>query len=270
MNVRPAAVAGTFYPADPALLAATVDALLAEARVGHGPERAPPKALILPHAGYVYSGPTAARGYVSVRARAEEIERVVVIGPAHRVDVAGVAAAGVDGFATPLGTVPVDVAALEAVPSVASSPLAHAREHCLEVHLPFLQRMFPGAKVIPLVTRGPASEVARVLEALWGGAETLVVISSDLSHYLPYAAARAIDEDTAQRIEALDPRGLDPERACGAAAIDGLLEVARARGLRIERLDLRSSGDTAGRRDEVVGYGAFGFHEPGSDAGGRA
>ena len=269
-SVRPPAVAGSFYPADPGALGALVDRLLAEAsagRPGGGGDGTCPKALIVPHAGYVYSGPIAAAAFARVADAASRIQRVVMIGPAHRVYVDGLAWPGAARLRTPLGELAVDVEAIRGLPGVGAHPVAHAREHSLEVMLPFLQRLAPHAKVVPLIgSLAPAAEVGHVLEALWGGAETLIVISSDLSHYLPYREGRARDEHTAARIVDLDV-GLSGEEACGAVGINGLLWVARRRRMRVERIDLRSSGDTAGPRDEVVGYGAFALHEAAPTAG---
>ncbi len=265
-SVREPAVAGSFYPAEAAELGTLVDRLLAAvpARTGGCPEalpRASPRALIVPHAGYVYSGPVAAAAFARVAAHGERIERVVMIGPAHRVPVEGLVWPGVARLRTPLGEVDVDVDALRDLPGVAAHPAAHAREHSLEVMLPFLQRIAPRAKVVPLLgTDVPADEVGRVLEALWGGPEALIVISSDLSHHLPYREARARDEHTAARIVGLDD-SISGDEACGAVGVNGLLRLARRRRMRVELVDLRSSGDTAGPRDEVVGYGAFALHE---------
>jgi hypothetical protein len=266
-SVRPPAVAGSFYPAEPGALGALVDRLLAEATADGADLKAPPKALIVPHAGYVYSGPIAAAAFARIAARARDLERVVIVGPAHRVFVRGLAWPGAARLRTPLGEVAVDVAAIHeisairALPAVAAHPAAHAREHSLEVMLPFLQRLAPRAKIVPLIVGdAPAADVGRVLEALWGGPETLIVISSDLSHYHPYAEGRARDERTAARITSLDTP-LSGEEACGAAGINGLLWVARRKRMRVEQVDLRSSGDTAGPREEVVGYGAFALHE---------
>jgi AmmeMemoRadiSam system protein B len=270
-SVREPAVAGSFYPAEAAALGELVDRLLATvpARTGGRPEALPgglpgaflPKGLIVPHAGYVYSGPIAAAAFARVAAHGEHIARVVMIGPAHRVPVEGLVWPGVARLRTPLGEVEVDVAAIEALPGVTAHPAAHAREHSLEVILPFIQRIAPRAKVVPLIgTDAPAEEVGRVLEALWGGPETLIVISSDLSHHLPYREARARDEHTAARIVGLED-SLVGDDACGAVGVNGLLWLARRRRMRVELLDLRSSGDTAGARDEVVGYGAFALHE---------
>lgn len=258
-GIRPPAVAGLFYPAGRAELAATVDALLTEARPAPRDAR-PPKAIVAPHAGYVYSGPIAASAYALLAPAAERITRVVIVGPAHRVWLTGLASPGASAMRTPLGEVAVDVAALDAAGAPAH-PAAHAREHSLEVQLPFLQRLLPRAHVIPLVVGAArAAEVGTVLEALWGGDETAIVVSSDLSHYLPYAVARAVDAETAARVVALDDT-LAGEQACGAAGINGLTWAARRRGMRAAVVDLRSSGDTAGGREEVVGYGAFAFYE---------
>lgn len=261
---RPAAVAGSFYPGNPRALAAEVTAYLAAATAPQAIAR-PPKAIIAPHAGYQYSGAIAASGYARIAPLAGGVERVVLAGPAHRAYVRGVAIPSADEFATPLGAVPLDregLAAARRFPFVEVSERAHALEHSLEVHLPFLQAALGAFRLVPLVVGDAApEEMAALLEALWGGAETLVVVSSDLSHYLPYDAARERDRRTARAIVALDAR-LVPEEACGAAPINGLLLLARRLGLEPELLDLRNSGDTAGGRDRVVGYGAFAFHRP--------
>jgi AmmeMemoRadiSam system protein B len=266
LNTRPAAVAGTFYPADASALRGAVDRLLAEA--GPAPrEAAAFKALIVPHAGYVYSGPIAAAAYARVAAAAAGIRRVVLLGPAHRVPFRGLALPGVDEFATPLGRVAVDAAGAAAarrLPQVADNVLAHAAEHSLEVQLPFLQRVLGDFGLVPLVVGGATGEsVAAVLDLLWGGPETLIVVSSDLSHFHPYREAQALDRSTANTILELAPR-LDHEEACGATPVNGLLLAARRRGLVPELLDLRNSGDTAGDRRQVVGYAAFGFTAAGA------
>ena len=260
-TVRPAAVAGTFYPGEPAALAAEISTYLAEAEA---PPGAAPKAIIAPHAGYMYSGPIAASVYARLKPLAGRVRRVVLLGPAHRVWVEGVAVPSTGAFASPLGEAALDRAAIDSLRDFAFvevSDRAHAHEHSLEVHLPFLQAVLGPFALVPVVV-GDASpaEVARLLEALWGGEETLVVVSSDLSHYLPYEAARRRDHDTARAILDLEAT-LVPEEACGAAPINGLLTLARARGLRVEGIDLRNSSDIAGGRDRVVGYGAFAFHE---------
>lgn len=261
-SIRPAAVAGSFYPGDAAGLAAEVAAYLAE--VGTRAAGHAPKAIIAPHAGYMYSGPVAASAYARLAPLRGRISRVVLAGPAHRVYVRGAAVPDADAFASPLGPVPVDragIAALRALPFVESSPRAHALEHSLEVHLPFLQSVLGDFSLVPVVV-GDASpaQMAQLLEAVWGGEETCVVVSSDLSHYHPYAAAQALDRETCDRILRFEA-DIEPDAACGAAPINGLLQLARSRGLRAELLDLRSSGDTAGGRDRVVGYASFAFHE---------
>lgn len=253
-EVRPAAVAGRFYPGSRDELARTVDALLAAAPAGPCP-----KAIIAPHAGYVYSGPIAAS--VFARVRGQRIERVILVGPAHREFVDGLAWPKAARMATPLGEIDVDVDAIAALPELRANPSAHAREHCLEVELPFVQTIAPGAKVVPLIASRATPELGGgVLERLWGGPETLIVISSDLSHYHPYAEAQAKDRNTIDQILAMRPT-LDGDQACGAAGINGLSWLAAKKQLRVELVDLRNSGDTAGSRDEVVGYGALAYYE---------
>jgi len=261
LSIRPTAVAGMFYPEAAIVLAREVDRLLAS--VTRSP-LARPKAIIVPHAGYVYSGPVAASIYAPIAALRGTIARVVLLGPTHRVAVAGLALPASRAFATPLGMVQLDqqaIAALAGLPQVIVSDAAHAQEHSLEVQLPFLQRVLGDFSLLPLAV-GEASPhaVAQVLERLWGGDETLIVVSSDLSHYLPYAAARLLDTQTAQRIVDLDP-AINHRQACGATPVNGLLLAARQYGLRVELLDLRNSGDTVGDKARVVGYGAFAFCE---------
>lgn len=262
-SIRPAAVAGSFYPGDPSALAAEVAAYLAEAPTSRAPATAP-KAIIAPHAGYMYSGAIAGSIYARLAPLRGVVRRVVLAGPAHRVYVSGVAIPSAHAFASPLGSVPLDLEALamlRGLDFVEVSDKAHALEHSLEVHLPFLQSVLGEFKLVPLVV-GDAStrDMARLLAMLWGGAETLIVVSSDLSHYLPYDAARGRDSDTARAIVGLDA-SLAPDEACGAAPINGLLQAAREHGLVAEMVDLRNSGDTAGGLDRVVGYGAFAFTE---------
>jgi len=256
MKARQAAVAGLFYPAEAATLEYDVAALLAAAP--EGDEGA--KAIIVPHAGYQYSGPTAACAYRLLESRRESIRRVVLLGPAHRVYLQGMALPSVDAFTTPLGDVPIDTAAVKQALELAGMQIsdeAHAAEHSLEVHLPFLQAVLDDFQLVPIVVGVcPAGEVASVLEALWGGDETLIVISSDLSHFHAYDDARAIDANTTARIEARDA-AIHGEEACGAYALNGLLLAAKARGLKVRTLDLRNSGDTAGDKRQVVGYGAY-------------
>jgi AmmeMemoRadiSam system protein B/AmmeMemoRadiSam system protein A len=265
--VREPAVAGTFYPRETEALRAEVDAFVERgaARLGATPG-AWPKALIVPHAGYVYSGPVAGTAYATLRPARGHVRRIVLIGPAHRVPLRSLALPEAEVLRTPLGDLLVDERLERLVPWVPHSDVAHAFEHSLEVQLPFVLRVLgPDVTVAPFVV-GAATpeEVARVLEALWGGRETVVLVSSDLSHYLPYDRARTVDRDTAERIVAREVE-IDGEQACGARAIAGLSLVARRRGLRVRVLDLRTSGDTAGRRDEVVGYGAFAYEEPHAD-----
>lgn len=258
-SVRPAAVAGRFYPGDAATLAAEVDAMLAAAPAPAGPR---PKALIVPHAGYVYSGPIAATAYRQLAGH-PPARRVVLVGPCHFVGLRGLALPDADAVATPLGTIRLDadgVRRAAALPQVCVSAEAHAREHSLEVQWPFLQRCLgPGFTLVPLVV-GQASPaaVAGVLEALWGDEHTLIVISTDLSHYLPYADARALDEATARSILAGDG-GFDGDQACGAHGLRGFMVAARGHGLVPRLLDLRNSGDTAGDRRRVVGYASFAY-----------
>ena len=259
-NIRPAAVAGTFYPGQSAVLMRDIKTLLGRAE-SHAPQLTP-KALIVPHAGYIYSGPIAASAYALLKPLAAAIHRVVLLGPTHRVAIRGLALPGADAFSTPLGTVQVDqegVHQIAALPQVTVSPQAHALEHSLEVQLPFLQVLLPEFKLLPLaVGMASAEEVAEVLDTLWGGPETLIVISSDLSHFLPYEAAQRTDSATAQTI--LDLRlPITHEHACGGTPVNGLLLAARKHGLTPHLLDLRNSGDTAGTPDNVVGYGAFAF-----------
>lgn len=259
-RVRPAAVAGRFYPGDATTLAAVVDDALAHAPAPTGP---PPKALVVPHAGYPYSGPVAATGYRTLVAARDTVRRVVLVGPAHFVGIRGVAVSSADAFVTPLGEIPVDTAARDALlrlPGVVVDDHAHAPEHSLEVHLPFLQRALAELTLVPLVV-GAADPrtVAAVLDAVWGGPETLIVVSSDLSHYLDHDTATRRDRTTAAAIVAGQGDALDGHDACGAVPLRGLLLAAREHGLHATLLDLRTSGDTAGDRARVVGYGAFAF-----------
>ncbi|MDJ0850354.1 MAG: AmmeMemoRadiSam system protein B [Myxococcota bacterium] len=258
-RTRPAAVAGLFYPGEPGELRQTVRACVAEGRErAAGPS---PKALIVPHAGYVYSGPVAGSAYALLEPLRDRVRRVVLLGPAHRVALRGLALPTAARFSTPLGDVALDPAAGTALADLAQVEAwdaPHAEEHSLEVQLPFLQELLDDFVLVPLVVGdATAPEVAEVLERLWGGPETLIVVSSDLSHYYDYATARQLDRETTRAIERLEPEALDAESACGRVPVRGLLVVARERGLRVRTLDLRSSGDTAGPRDQVVGYGAY-------------
>ena len=260
-RIRPAAVSGSFYPRQPEALAQEVAALLGAAKQR---QSVIPKALIAPHAGYIYSGPVAANAYARLEPARGQIKRVVLLGPAHFVAVQGLALPDADGFVTPLGMVPLDepsVEMLSRLPQVLQSKPAHAREHSLEVHLPFLQTVLEKFTLVPLaVGDATPEEIADVLDLVWGGEETLIVVSSDLSHYLPYETARRVDQATAQAI--LDLReSVSHQQACGATPVNGLLLAAQRRCLTPELLDLRNSGDTAGDRSRVVGYAAFAFNE---------
>ena len=261
LTVRPAAVAGLFYPGAPPALKASVRALL-DAAPQPAADAECPKALIVPHAGYIYSGPIAASAYARLIPGRSLIRRVVLLGPVHRVPIRGLALPGADSFVTPLGAVAVDAGAaarLRAMRQVDESEAAHSLEHSLEVQLPFLQTMLEEFTLVPLaVGDASPSEVAEVIERVWGGPETLIVVSSDLSHYHPYERAAEIDRSTADDILALADT-LDHQQACGATPINGFALCARRHGLVPELLDLRNSGDTAGEKSRVVGYAAFAF-----------
>ena len=259
-TIRPAAVAGMFYPDNPIVLKQTLVGLLADAKVT-GLSRSP-KALIVPHAGYIYSGAVAASAYARLGELRGRIRRVVLLGPTHRVYVRGLALPEADRFATPLGEVQLDregMQLLSALPQVSQSAAAHQMEHSLEVQLPFLQQVLGDFQLLPLaVGEATAAEVAEVLEKVWGGDETLIVISSDLSHFLPDALARKVDGETVDAILALNPH-LNHEQACGATPVNGLLLAARKHGLHPVVLDVRNSSQTVGDPDRVVGYAAFAF-----------
>lgn len=256
--IRKPAVAGSFYPGAPDALRAAVAGFLAAARASGAP---PPKAIIAPHAGYIYSGPIAASAYARIAPRAPVVRRVVLLGPAHRVGFRGIALPGVDAFETPLGTIPLDkdaIALIEPLPQVVTRADAHAAEHSLEVHLPFLQQVLGAFALVPLVVgQAEPAEIEQVIETLWGGEETLIVVSSDLSHYHNYATASRMDRSTSAAIEAMTPERIGHDDACGRLPIAGLLRAAARHGLHAETIDLRNSGDTAGPRDAVVGYGAY-------------
>lgn len=258
-QIREAAVAGLFYPDDALLLQQQVDQLLAS----ESPTLDHPKALIVPHAGYIYSGPSAASAYAQLIPLRDRIKRVVLLGPAHRIGFSGLAASSAQYFATPLGVIPIDQAGLDSVlmlPQIHIRDDAHREEHSLEVQLPFLQTVLDNFRLIPLLVGDASAEaVAEVLEQLWGGDDTLIVVSSDLSHYHDYETARVLDTATSRAIEQLRPDDIQYDQACGRNPINGLLVAARHHHLNAVTLDLRNSGDTAGPRDRVVGYGAYGF-----------
>ena len=275
-QVRQAAVAGAFYPGSKEILFTEVNSLLhsagqekthtSTATTAH-PDRTSaesiPKAIIVPHAGYIYSGPIAASAYSRLSKASDIIKRVILLGPVHRVPVRGMALPGAEYFETPLGRIPVDqesAASIKHLPQVVVSPAVHAEEHSLEVQLPFLQSVLKSFTVLPLaVGDATPQEVAEVLELVWGGEETLIVVSSDLSHYLPYQDAQIVDAETAQHILELHS-SLNHRQACGGTPVNGLLLAAKHHDLCAELLDLRNSGDTAGDKSRVVGYAAFAFN----------
>ena len=253
-------VAGLFYPADSQALSTAVRQYLQEV---HTSVQEKPKALLVPHAGYLYSGPVAASAYAQLTPYRDQITRVLLFGPSHRMPFRGLVYSRAEAFLTPLGPVPVDLQAYEALadlPQVRPDETPFAGEHCLEVQLPFLQQVLKDFRILPfLVGEATAESVTQIMERLWDGEETLILISSDLSHYLDYEQARRLDLQTSRAIEALQPEAIGVEQACGRNPLRGLLVAAKRHGLRPQRLDLRNSGDTAGPRDRVVGYAAYAF-----------
>ena len=270
-SVRAPAVAGSFYPADPAELTTVVDTYLRQSVARHTvpPSPSQPKAIIAPHAGYRYSGAVAASAYALLESASTKIRRVVLIGPAHRTPVAGLALPSETSFATPLGEVPVDAAAFAQIGGfdfVDVVSEAHHFEHAIEVHLPFLQHLLDAFAIVPLLAGDvTADQVRQLVNCLWGGGETLFVISSDLSHFHDYETASRMDAETSAAIARLDANGVGEGQACGRIPIQGLLMAAGDRNLTAQIVDVRNSGDTAGGRDEVVGYGAYAF-SPETDA----
>ena len=262
-RVRPPAVAGLFYPDDAGELREAVLGYI-ESSPSRGLPTRRPKALIVPHAGYPYSGPVAASAYRLLRDSRAPIRHVVMLGPSHRVPMRGLAVPSVDAFATPLGEVPLDVRhrqRLRELGLVGVSDAPHAAEHSLEVQLPFLQVALGVFDILPIaIGLAPPDQVARALDGAWNGPDTLIMVSSDLSHYHTSEEARLLDAQSTQAI--LERRSdLPDEQACGARAINGLMQVARRRNLQIELLDQRNSGDTAGDRSRVVGYGSYALYE---------
>ena len=262
IKVRPSAIAGTFYPYPRQTLEKEVNAMLEVSKpAAHSPV---PKALIVPHAGYIFSGSTAALAYARLSSARDTIRRVVLLGPVHRVPVRGLALPGADAFETPLGEIEVDqsaIASIAGLPQVVTSSAAHAMEHSLEVQLPFLQTVLADFKLVPLaVGDATADEVAEVLDVLWGGEETLIVISSDLSHFLPYFVAKSVDCETVQKI--LDMQGgITHEQACGGTPINGFLVSAKRHKMLPQLLGMCNSGDTTGDKSRVVGYASLAFME---------
>lgn len=261
--IRPPAVAGTFYPANPDVLRDVIEQDLAQATPAS--DISVPKVLIVPHAGYIYSGPIAASAFVLLEPYRQSIKRVVIIGPSHRVGFTGVAISNADFFDTPLGAIAVDKVAQARLSEIAGVHIideAHAAEHSLEVQLPFLQFMLDKFTIVPIVAGDADPQlIAKIIETLWGGSETLIVISSDLSHFHQYQTARQLDQATSQAILDLDVNAVDSQHACGCVGIKGLLAFAQHHPLEATVLDMRNSGDTAGSKDSVVGYGAYLFTE---------
>ena len=256
-SVRPTAVAGLFYPDEVEKLSASVHDYVNQASAS---DVSAPAAIIAPHAGYVYSGPIAGTAYRSLTSVAHKVSRVVLLGPSHRVGFAGIALSSAEAYASPLGPVNIDTDCqrrLAELPGVVTLDAAHAQEHSLEVHLPFLQTVIQDFQLVPLVVGDATPEqVANVIESVWTGDDTLVVVSTDLSHYHSYADAARLDRETTDAIERQEAQ-IAPQQACGCRPLNGLLQVAAKRQLGITTLDLRNSGDTAGTRDRVVGYGAY-------------
>ena len=273
--IRQTAVAGMFYPDNPGELQTTIDHYLREAKASRKAvhsqrdtqkdqqEIQTPKALIVPHAGYIYSGPVAASAYARLEASRDIIRRVILLGPSHRVAFTGMAVSSADYFATPLGSIPIDKQAIHEIVSLTQVQLidqAHSQEHSLEVQLPFLQRVLDDFTLVPIVVGDADPEsVGTVLETLWGGPETVIVISSDLSHYHSYVTAQQMDRRTSNAIESMHPDDIHYDDACGRNPVNGLLVAAKKHGLHAKTVDLRNSGDTAGPKDQVVGYGAYVF-----------
>jgi len=260
--IRQPAVAELFYPGNAHELGEMVDGFLRQV-VPSLPTT--PKAIIAPHAGYIYSGPIAASVYAELAKSADCIKTVVILGPSHRVAFHGLAVSDADCFSTPLGLIPLDKAIIQDLLShnlVTTLNQAHQLEHSLEVHLPFLQKIYNKIRIVPIVV-GDAStqEVSQCLEAVWGDSETLVVVSSDLSHYHSYDVATQIDTNTCSAIEAFKVDEIHSENACGYLPIRGLLHYAQRLNLKVKTLDYRNSGDTAGSKDQVVGYGAYAFNQ---------
>ncbi len=258
---RPPAVAGMFYPGSSSELEQSVELYLQQAQNETIDKR--PKALIVPHAGYIYSAPVAANAFKQLLPFADEISQVILLGPSHRVPFTGIASSSAKAFDTPLGAIPLNRKTIEKVnqlPFVVEYDTAHEQEHSLEVQLPFLQKVLSNFTLVPLVI-GQASDeqVDQLIEYLWDEPGVLFLISSDLSHYLDYETAREYDLATMKAIEQLEPRKIHPEQACGRTGIAGLLLAAKNHHLKVKTLDIRNSGDTAGSKDQVVGYGSWVF-----------
>jgi AmmeMemoRadiSam system protein B len=264
ISVRQPAVADMFYPANPHELHRMLVTFLSEVKK---PEQTAevPKAIVAPHAGYVYSGPIAASAYARLKPAKDRITRVILLGPSHRVPLIGCACSTAQYFATPLGNIPLDrkvISDILSLPFVQELDEAHALEHSLEVHLPFLQEVLSEFTLVPIVVGDcPPSEVAQLLEKVWDGSETLIVVSSDLSHYHDYETAKRMDSATSNAIESLDIAAIDSQHACGMMPLRGLMSVAKKLAMHATTIDCRNSGDTAGPRNQVVGYGAYVFEQ---------
>lgn len=259
-RIRQPAVAGSFYPDDPEQLKAMLKHYLDEVALPDKSFKAP-KAIIVPHAGYIYSGSVAATVYARLKQASDTISRVVLIGPSHRVGFNGMAVSHAEQFATPLGNISIDTVGIEKLtrlPFVQYIDQAHAEEHSLEVQLPFLQLVLDKFTLLPIIAgEATSKQVCQVLEQVWGGTETLIVISSDLSHFHDYATAQRLDKKTSEFIQSLQYEKLDYDSACGRVPISGLLAYAEKYHLQVNKVDLKNSGDTAGDKKRVVGYGSY-------------
>ncbi|MCK5647407.1 MAG: AmmeMemoRadiSam system protein B [Gammaproteobacteria bacterium] len=262
LNIRPPAVAGSFYPGNIKQLDSSVQTYLDDVKITAIQTK--PRALIVPHAGYIYSGPIAASAYAQLIPFAGQITTVVLLGPSHRIPLLGIASSSADYFQTPLGEIPLDrkiIDKLEQLPFVQSYDDAHRQEHSLEVQLPFLQKILPEFTLVPLVIgQTDDQQVSELIETLWQEQDTLFLISSDLSHYLDYHQAQLSDQAASEAIAELIPQNIHYEQACGRSGIAGMLLSAKKHHLNVQMLDLRNSGDTAGTKDRVVGYGSWVFY----------
>lgn len=263
-QARQPAVAGLFYPADKQTLKKDIQQYLEEANYGRDIIANEIKAIVVPHAGYIYSGPVAASAYKQIIPIKDKINRVVLLGPSHRVAFSGLAVPESDVFTTPLGSIQIDKEGLQLLadlPQVIASDRAHSEEHSLEVQLPFLQEILDEFTLVPIVV-GDAEQhdVAEVIEKFWDDEHTLIVISTDLSHYHEYNEAKRLDRLTSDAIQNLKPNLIGYDDACGRNGLKGMLTLAEEKKMMVDILDLRNSGDTAGDKSRVVGYGAYVFH----------
>ncbi|MGB1801307.1 MAG: AmmeMemoRadiSam system protein B, partial [Gammaproteobacteria bacterium] len=265
ISIRPTAVAGSFYPKQASELNNMLEKFLSQYAVNDSVKITIPKAIIAPHAGYIYSGQTAASVYSNLEQVKDKIKRVVLLGPTHRVYVNGIALPSNTHFSSPLGNVSIDTESLKKISShsfVDYIDEAHTQEHSLEVHIPFLQKVLNDFVLLPILVSNAAPEqVATILKELWGNDETLIVISSDLSHFLNYETANKTDSHTTELIEKFDYEHIGSKQACGCMPMRGLLKLAQEKNMTIQTVDLRNSGDTAGSKDRVVGYGAYALFE---------